>query len=71
MISILMPLYNGIEFINESIASVKNQTYKEWELIIGINGYEENSETFKKQKNMNQIKFTYMICIQLKVNQKH
>ena len=48
MISILMPLYNGIEFINESIASVKNQTYKEWELIIGINGYEENSETFKK-----------------------
>ena len=50
MISILMPIYNGIEFINESLDSIKKQTYKEWELIIGVNGHEENSEVFKKAK---------------------
>lgn len=38
MISILMPLYNGIEFLNDSISSVIKQSYKKWELLIGING---------------------------------
>lgn len=38
MISILMPLYNGIEFLRQSASSVKRQTYKEWELLIGVNG---------------------------------
>jgi teichuronic acid biosynthesis glycosyltransferase TuaG len=47
MITILMPIYNGIEFIEESISSIINQTYTEWELIIGINGHPENSEVYK------------------------
>jgi glycosyltransferase involved in cell wall biosynthesis len=47
MISILMPIFNGIEFIEESVTSVLNQTYKEWELIIGINGHTKNSEVYK------------------------
>lgn len=47
MISILMPIFNGIEFLNESILSVIEQTYDEWELIIGINGHEPNSHVFK------------------------
>jgi glycosyltransferase involved in cell wall biosynthesis len=46
MISILMPIYNGIEFINESVESVMNQSYKEWELIIGINGHVKNSNIY-------------------------
>lgn len=37
MISILMPIYNGIDFIEESVNSIINQTYDKWELIIGIN----------------------------------
>lgn len=45
-ISILMPIYNGIEFIEQSVESVKRQTYDKWELIIGINGHEENSDVF-------------------------
>jgi len=48
MISILMPIYNGIEFIDESIGSILKQTYTNWELIIGINGHPENSETLQK-----------------------
>jgi teichuronic acid biosynthesis glycosyltransferase TuaG len=46
MISILMPIYNGIEFIGESINSIKAQTYTEWELLIGINGHPEKSEVY-------------------------
>ena len=38
MISILMPLYNGIEFLQRSARSVVAQTHKEWELLIGLNG---------------------------------
>jgi teichuronic acid biosynthesis glycosyltransferase TuaG len=41
MISILMPLYNGIEFLDDSITSVIGQTYNDWELLIGVNGHTE------------------------------
>ncbi len=47
MISILIPIYNGIEFIEQSIGSVLTQTYKDWEIIIGINGHEPNSLTYQ------------------------
>ena len=47
MISILIPLYNGIEFLEQSLTSVISQTYKNWEVIIGINGHEPNSEIEK------------------------
>jgi len=43
-----MPIYNGIEFIDESVGSILNQTFNDWELIIGINGLSENSDVFKK-----------------------
>ena len=48
MISILMPIYNGVEFIDESVGSILNQTFNDWELIIGVNGLPENSDVFKK-----------------------
>jgi glycosyltransferase involved in cell wall biosynthesis len=50
MISILIPIYNGIEFIEESVSSVLNQTYDQWELLIGINGHPENSNIYKIAK---------------------
>ena len=50
MISILMPIYNGIEFIHESVPSILEQTYDKWELLIGINGNPENSEIYKIAK---------------------
>ena len=50
MISILIPIYNGIEFIEESVSSILNQTYDKWELIIGINGHPQNSEIYKIAK---------------------
>ena len=50
MISILIPIYNGIEFIDQAISSVFSQSYRDWEIIIGINGHEENSEVYKNTK---------------------
>ena len=45
-----MPIYNGIEFIEESVSSILNQTYDQWELIIGVNGHPENSNVYKIAK---------------------
>ena len=42
-----MPIYNGIEFIEESVSSILSQTFESWELIIGINGHPPNSEIYK------------------------
>jgi glycosyltransferase involved in cell wall biosynthesis len=50
MISILMPIYNGIEFIDESVSSILRQTYEQWELIIAINGHPCGSEVYKTAK---------------------
>ena len=50
MITILIPIYNGIEFLKECLDTVLYQTYKDWEIIIGINGFKENSDTFKFAK---------------------
>jgi len=70
MISILIPIYNGIEFIEECLNSVKQQTYKEWEIIIGINGHPEDSEVYniaKKYEN-DKIKVYDMYTIKGKSN---
>ena len=51
-ISILIPLYNGIEFLIESVDSVKKQTYPHWEIIIGINGHKKNSNIYKQATDL-------------------
>lgn len=50
MISILLPIYNGIEFIDECLNSILKQTFGEWELLIGINGHPLHSDVFLKAK---------------------
>jgi glycosyltransferase involved in cell wall biosynthesis len=51
MISILMPIYNGVEFIRESIPSVFSQTVDSWELLIAINGHPPNSTVYQEVLN--------------------
>ena len=41
-----MPIYNGVEFIQESVPSIIAQTETTWELLIGINGYPANSPVY-------------------------
>ena len=38
-ISVIIRLYNGIEYLNETIDSVIKQEYTNWELIVGVNGH--------------------------------
>lgn len=40
-ITILTPLYNGIEFLEETLESVLKQTDPEWTMIVGVNGHGE------------------------------
>lgn len=72
MISILMPIYNGIEFIEESVSSVLKQSFTEWELIIGINGHPPKSEIYNIAKSYeaknNQIRVYDLIDIRGKSN---
>lgn len=75
MISILLPIYNGFEYMDESINSVIEQTYDKWELLIGINGHPENSEIYKKaklyEKKTNKIKVYDFFNIKSKVDTLH
>lgn len=50
MISILIPIHNGIEFLSQSLGSVFQQNYYDWEVIIAVNGFEQNSETYQEAK---------------------
>ena len=50
MISILIPIYNGIEYISDSVQSVFLQSYENWELLIGVNGHPEGSEIYQQAK---------------------
>jgi len=55
MISILMPVYNGVEYINQSIQSALDQTFEDWELIVAVNGYPENSLVYQIAKAYEEI----------------
>jgi glycosyltransferase involved in cell wall biosynthesis len=43
-ISIIMPTYNRAAYIIETIKSIQDQTYSNWELIIIDDGSEDNTE---------------------------
>lgn len=54
--TIIMPVFNGEEFIEDAINSVLNQTYKEIELIIVNDGSTDNTEVIlERYKNIDNI----------------
>lgn len=49
LVSIIMPAYNSEKYIKESIESVKNQTYTNWELVIVNDCSNDNTENIIKE----------------------
>ena len=48
LVSIIMNCHNGEKFLTESLKSVKNQTYKNWELIFYDNCSTDKSKNIIK-----------------------
>ena len=44
LVSIITPTYNSEKFISETIKSVQNQTYQNWEMIIVDDGSSDETE---------------------------
>lgn len=57
LVSIIIPNYNGEKTIGETIRSVINQTYKEWEIIVVDDGSNDSSELIVKSINDSRIRF--------------
>lgn len=51
-ISILMPIYTGVECLKDSISSILSQTYEHWELIIGVYGYPKFGKVYQSVLNI-------------------
>jgi glycosyltransferase involved in cell wall biosynthesis len=51
MVSVLLATYNGENFIAKSIESILNQSFQEFEILIGFNGTTDNSRMIVSQYN--------------------
>lgn len=56
-ISIIMPTYNRAHLIGETIDSIRNQTFTNWELLIMDDGSDDNTEEIVKQIKDERIQF--------------
>jgi len=52
LVSILIPLYNGIEYLEETLDSIRLQRYRNWEVLIGVNGWPENSDVYHQAQKL-------------------
>ena len=57
LVSIIMPSYNTDKFIGQSIESVLNQTYTNWELIIVDDCSTDNTDEIVKKYTDNRIRY--------------
>jgi glycosyltransferase involved in cell wall biosynthesis len=59
LVSILMNCYNGGKYLNESIDSIINQTYLNWELVFWDNQSTDNSKEIVDSYQDDRIKYFY------------
>ena len=57
LVSVIMPVYNGAKFIEQSVKSVINQSFDKWELIIINDGSNDNTEDIIKKFKDRRIKY--------------
>ena len=53
LVSVLMTIYNHEKYLNNSIKSVLNQSYKKWELVAIDNGSTDNTPKIAKTTQEN------------------
>ena len=57
LVSVIIPTYNSIEWIKESIDSVLNQTYKNYELIIIDDGSNDGTKDLIESTYKGELKY--------------
>ena len=62
--SIITPVFNGKNYINEYLASLKNQSFKYWEAIIIDDKSDDNSYKFLKEATKDDKRFKIYIFLQ-------
>lgn len=60
LVSIILPTYNGADRINESIKSVLNQTYKNWELLVIDDGSKDNTKDVIENFTKSDLRIRYI-----------
>ena len=59
MISVVIPVYNGEEYVKRCIDSVLSQTYTDYEMIVVNDGSTDSSEQIIKGIKSDKIKYIY------------
>ena len=49
LVSIITPVYNGEKYVGETIRSVLNQTYRNWEMIVVDDGSKDHSASIVRE----------------------
>ena len=65
MISILMPVYNGAKYLNETIKSVLNSTLKQYEFLIVNDGSTDSSEEIIKSLKIKELNTLKKLILEL------
>jgi len=58
-ITVIMPVYNNLPYLKEAITSVKNQNFKDWELIISDDKSNDGSINYLKKIKSQKIKIFF------------
>src|SRR5260221_6969622 len=56
-VSIIIPTYNRAQYIVETIESIRNQTYQNWELLVMDDQSTDNTEELVKRINDERIQY--------------
>jgi glycosyltransferase involved in cell wall biosynthesis len=60
LVSVVIPTYNRANLIGETIQSVLDQTYNQWELIVVDDGSEDNTDRVIARYKDDRIRYTYI-----------
>ena len=60
IISVILPVFNGDKYLRESIESICNQTFLDWELLIVDDGSSDNSSEIAKEISSTDSRINYI-----------